>query len=246
MKASSFALAAVLALLAATSSAVRAGELVVIASTDSEFGVGSVLDGARAIQVADGQSVTLVSSDGRTLKLRGPYSGRPDPAPDTGDSGLLDALADIVKPTKKDVSTAGIMRSTLYAPKQPWVIDSGQSGAHCVLPGRPVLLWRPIAVGAASAALKADADPSGGQSGDPAGGQADVTWRDGGYTAPWPAGLPLADGATYQLEFAVTGKTQRLSIHQVPGELDSDVSRAVWMHAKGCTAQAKALLGKLS
>ena len=89
-----------------------------------------------------------------------------------------------------------------------------------------------------SAALKTETDPSGGQ--------ADVTWRDGSYTAPWPAGLPLADGATYQLEFAVTGKTQRLSIHQLPGDLDSDVSRAVWMHAKGCTAQAKALLGTLS
>ena len=244
MKASSFALAAVLALLAATSGAARAGELVVIASTDSEFGVGSVLDGRQAIQVADGQSVTLVSSDGRTLKLRGPYSGRPDPAPDAGGaagaggSALLDALADIVKPTAQDVSTAGIMRSSLYAPKQPWVIDSGQSGAHCVLPGRPALLWRPIAIGAASAALKADADPSGGPAG--------VIWQDGSYTAPWPAGLPFADGATYQLEFTVTGKTRRLSIHQVPGDLDSDVSRAVWMHAKGCTAQAKALLGTLS
>lgn len=234
MKASSFALAAVLALLAATSGAARAGELVVIASTDSQIGVGSLLDGAKSIQVADGRSVTLVSSDGRTLKLRGPYSGKPDPAPDTGRAGLLDALADIVKSTEKDVSTAGIMRSSLYAPKQPWVIDSGQSGAHCVLPGRPALLWRPMAIGTTSAVLKADA------------GQAGVTWRDGSYTAPWPDGLPLADGATYRLEFAVTGTTRRLSIHRVPGELNSDVSRAVWMHAQGCTAQAKALLGTLS
>ena len=151
---------------------------------------------------------------------------------------MLDALADIVKPTAQDVSTAGIMRSSLYASAQPWVIDSGQSGAHCVLPGRPALLWRPIAIGAASAVLKAD----DGQAGE----QAGVTWRDGSYTAPWPVALPLADGATYRLEFAVSGKTQRLSIHQLPGDLDSDVSRAVWMHAQGCTAQAKALLGTLS
>ncbi len=238
MKASSFAFAAVLALLAATSSAARAGELVVIASTDSEIGIGSMLDGGQAIQVADGHSVTLISSDGRTLKLQGPYSGKPDPAPDTGGTGLLHALSDIVKPTEKDVSTAGIMRSSLYAPKQPWVIDSGQSGAHCVRPGHPALLWRPIAIGAASAALEAD----GGQ----AGGQAGVTWQDGSYTAPWPAGLPLADGATYELEFAVSGKTRRLSIRQVPGDLNSDVSRAIWMHENGCTAQAKALLGTLS
>jgi hypothetical protein len=238
MKASSFALAAAMALLAATSSAAWASELVVIASTDSEIGVGSVLDGGRAIQLAEGNSVTLVSSDGRTLKLQGPYSGRPDPTPEAGDSGLLDALSDIVKPAEKDVSTAGIMRASLYAPREPWVIDSGQSGAHCVISGRPALLWRPIAIGAASAALKAD----GGQSDGPSG----FTWQDGSYTAPWPAGLPLADGATYQLVFAVTGTTQRLSIHQVPGGLDSDVSRAVWMHERGCTAQAKALLGTLS
>ncbi len=237
MKASTFALAAAMALLAATSSATRASELVVIASTDSEIGVGSVLDGGKAIQLAEGNSVTLVSSDGRTLRLQGPYSGRPDPAPDTGGAGgtnLLDALSEIVRPAEEDVATAGIMRSSLYAPKEPWVIDSGQSGAHCVLPGRPALLWRSIAIGAASAALKAD------------GGQAGVTWQDGSYTAPWPAGLPLADGATYQLEFAITGTTRHLNIHQVPGDLDGDVSRAVWMHEKGCTAQAKALLGTLS
>ncbi len=237
MKASTFALAAAMALLAATFSAARASELVVIASTDSDIGVGTVLDGSRTIQLAEGNSVTLVSSDGRTLRLQGPYSGMPDPAPDTGGAGgtnLLDALSDIVKPAETDVSTAGIMRSSLYAPREPWVIDSGQSGAHCVLPGRPALLWRPIAVGAASAALKAD------------GSQAGVTWQDGSYTAPWPAELPLADGTTYQLDFAVSGKTQRLSIHQVPGDLDSDVSRAVWMHEMGCTAQAKALLGTLS
>ena len=209
MKASTFALAAALALLVATTSTTRAGELVVIASTDSEIGVGSVLDGSRAIQLATGNSVTLVSADGRTLKLKGPYLGRPDPVPDTrgaGGTDLLDALSDIVRPAEKDVSTAGIMRSSLYAPNEPWVIDSGRSGAHCVMPGRPTLLWRPIAVGGASAALKADAGQSGAQ--------ADVTWQDGSYTVPWPAGLPLADGTTYQLEFTVSGKTQRLSIHQ--------------------------------
>ncbi len=237
MKNSSFALAAVLALLAATSGAASAGELVVIASTDSGIGIGLLLDGGRTIQVADGNSVTLISSDGRTLKLQGPYSGRPDPAPDAGGAGgagLLDALSDIVKPTETDVSTAGIMRASLYAPQQPWVIDSGQSGAHCVLPGQPALLWRPIAIGATSATLEADS------------GQAGVTWPDGSYTTPWPAALPLIDGASYQLAFTVTGKTRRLSIHQVPGDLDGDLSRAVWMHRNGCTAQAKALLGTLS
>ncbi len=234
MKTSSFALAAALALLVAASSATRAGELVVIASTDAEIGIGTMLDGSRAIQLAEGNSITLVSADGRTLKLRGPYLGRPDPVSSTGGNDLLEALSAIVKPIERDVSAAGIMRSSLYAPKQPWVIDSGQSGAHCVLPGRPALLWRPIAIGAASATLKA------------AGGEAGITWRDGSYTAPWPVALPLADGATYRLEFAVSGKTQRLSIHQLPGDLDSDVSRAVWMHAQGCTAQAKALLGTLS
>lgn len=234
MKASSFALAAVLALLAATSSATRAGELVVIASTDTEIGLGAVLDGATAIQLAEGNSVTLVSSDGRTLKLEGPYSGQPDPAPDAGGSALLDALSDIVKPAEQDVSTAGIMRSSLYAPKEPWVIDSGRAGPHCVLPGHPAVLWRPIAIGETTASLRTD------------GGQAGVTWQDGSYTVPWPAGLPLADGATYRLEFTVTGKTRHLRIHQMPGGLNSYVSRAVWMHEKGCTAQAKVLLGTLS
>ena len=227
------ALAAALALVAAISSAARAGELVVIATTGSEIGLGSVLDGSKRIQLAAGAAVTLISADGRTLKFTGPYSGAPDAAPDTGRTDLLDALSDIVKPAEPDVSTAGIMRASIYAPKEPWVIDSGQPGAHCVLPGRPVPLWRPIAIGTASASLKA------------AEGQATVTWEDGSYTAPWPADLPLADGASYELEFTVSGKTRRLSIHQIPGELDDDLARALWMHDRGCTPQAKALLAEL-
>lgn len=226
-------LVAALAFVAATSSATRAGQLVVIASTGSEIGVGSVIDGSQAIQLPAGSSVTLVSADGRTLKFTGPYAGAPDAAPDKGRTDLLDALSDIVKPAEKGVATAGIMRASIYAPKQPWVIDSGQSGAHCVLPDRPAPLWRPIAIGAASASLKA------------AEGRATVTWQDGSYTAPWPAGLPLVDGATYELEFTVTGKTRRLSIHQVPDDLDDDLARAVWMHENGCTPQARALLQTL-
>ncbi len=238
MKAFSLAFAAALALLAATSSAAWARELVVIASNDSGIGVGTMLDGGQAIQVADGNSITLISSDGRTLKLQGPYSGQPDPAPDTGaagGAGLLAALSDIVNPAEKDVSTAGIMRASLYAAKEPWVIDSSRAGAHCVLAGRPAQLWRPIAIGATSAAVKADTGQSAG-----------VTWQDGSFTAPWPATLPVVDGASYRIVFTVTGKALPLSIHQVPDTLDSDVSRAVWMHENGCTAQAKALLGTLS
>lgn len=226
-------LVAALAVVAAVSNAARAAELVVIASTGSEIEIGSVLDGGTTIQLAAGAAVTLVSADGRTLKFTGPYSGAPDAAPGTGDTNLLDALSDIVAPAEQDVSTAGIMRASIYAPKEPWVIDSGQSGTHCVLPDRPAPLWRPIAIGAVSASLKA------------AEGQATVTWQDGSYTAPWPADLTIADGASYELVFTLTGKTRRLSIHQVPEDLPDDLARAIWMHDRGCTPQAKALLAGL-
>jgi hypothetical protein len=226
-------LLATFAVTAATFGPARAGQLVVIASTGSELGLGAILDGAKPIELGAGAAVTLVSADGRTLKLKGPYSGPPDPSPRVDGSGLLDALSDIVKPADKDVSTAGIMRASIYAPKDPWVIDSGRSGAQCASAGRAAPLWRAIAVGPASASLKAGAR------------QAPVQWRDGSYTAPWPADIPLRDGASYEIQFTMTKKTERLNLHLIPEGVEGDLRRAVWMHAKGCTPQARALLAQL-
>ena len=75
--------------------------------------------------------------------------------------------------------------------------------------------------------------------------QAPVQWRDGSYTAPWPAEIPLRDGASYEIQFTMTKKTERLSLHLIPENVEGDLSRAVWMQAKGCTSQAKALLAQL-
>lgn len=233
MKRFAFALLATFAVTAATFGSAGAGQLVVITSKGSEIAVGAILDGAKPIELGAGAAVTLVSADGRTLKLKGPYSGAPDPSPRVDGTDLLDALSDIVKPADKDVSSAGIMRASIYAPKDPWVIDSGRSGAQCAPAGRAAPLWRAIAAGPASASLKAGAR------------QAPVQWRDGSYTAPWPAEIPLRDGASYEIQFTMTKKTERLSLHLIPEDVEGDLSRAVWMQAKGCTSQAKALLAQL-
>ena len=233
MKRFAFALLATFAVTAATFGSAGAGQLVVIASKGSEISVGTILDGARPIELVAGAAVTFVSADGRTLKLKGPYAGVPDPSPRVNGTDLLDALSDIVKPADKDVSSAGIMRAGIYAPKDPWVIDSGRSGAQCVPAGRAAPLWRAIAVGPAWASLKAGAR------------RAPVQWQDGSYTAPWPAEIPLRDGASYEIRFTVTKKTERLSLHLIPEDVVGDLHRAVWMHGKGCTTQAKALLAQL-
>ncbi len=233
MKRFAFALLATFAVTAATFGSAGAGQLVVIASKGSEISVGTILDGARPIELVAGAAVTFVSGDGRTLKLKGPYAGVPDPSPRVNGTDLLDALSDIVKPADKDVSSAGIMRAGIYAPKDPWVIDSGRSGAQCVPAGRAAPLWRAIAVGPAWALLKAGAR------------RAPVQWQDGSYTAPWPAEIPLRDGASYEIRFTVTKKTERLSLHLLPEDVAGDLHRAVWMHGKGCTTQAKALLAQL-
>ncbi len=233
MKHSAIVFLTLFGLTAATFDSARAGQLVVIAVAGSDIGVGSIVDGGKPIKLADGAVITFVSADGRTLKIKGPYTGIPDPTPGAGGTGLLDALSDIVQPADKDVSTAGIMRTIVYAPKDPWVIDSGQSGAHCALRDRPAPLWRAMAVGPASASLKA-----GGR-------EAPVRWEDGSYTAPWPAELPLRDGESYELHFTVTKRIERLSVHLIPAELRGEAQRAVWMHRKGCQAQARALLESL-
>ena len=79
----------VLAFLGGWAPSSQAGDLVVIASTDPSLEVGVVIDGSRPISVAANISVVLVSSDGRTIKLSGPYNGAPDTSSTSSDNRLV-------------------------------------------------------------------------------------------------------------------------------------------------------------
>ena len=54
-----------------------AGQFVVIASDDPALKRGCIVTDASPITVAAGSMVTLLSEQGRSIRLQGPFSGRP-------------------------------------------------------------------------------------------------------------------------------------------------------------------------
>lgn len=84
----------------------------------------------------------------------------------------------------------GAVRSVGGATMRPnvWMIDLAAPGAVCVLSGNAPLLWRMTAETAATTTITG-ADGSIGT----------VEWSAGQAAAPWPASVPVVDGAGYRL-----------------------------------------------
>ena len=214
----------------------QAGDLVVIASSDPTFEVGIVMDGSRSISVAANASIVLVSSDGRTIRLSGPYNGAPDTSGSSSDSRLVDSLSRLItkkasSPTTLAVFRGGFKRAPADRP-DIWGIDIARAGKYCLRPDRPAMLWW--------AAARSGADVTFSSTGDSS-RNAQITWPPGKRHMAWPKALTLSDGATYVARFWSEDNGEQLVTVLMP-DLDSDAHRAAWMAEHGCTRQALKIL----
>lgn len=215
---------------------VEAGELVVIASGEPSLRVGSVIDGGDPIAVAAGASVVLVSEDGRTISLTGPFTGAPDPSPPTADGGLVDSLSRLIADEAGSPETLAVFRSGLG--KTPigrpdvWGIRIAEAGRYCVRPDRPPMLWWPAARTGAVVKLS--------EAGEQATGVR-IRWPASKKYAPWPDALAISDSATYVVRFRASDPGTEIETVLMPA-LETDAHRAAWMAEHGCPRQALAVL----
>lgn len=216
----------------------QAQQLVVIASGAPSLKPGQVVNSGTAIEIPAGASVTLVSETGKTVTLKGPFSG---PAKAGGKSGgdnkLIASLSGLLSGSGKETGSLGTMRAAT-PPKPPsdaWVINTGKSGVFCVQAKGPVMLWREKAAKARILTLKNLTDKS----------RSKAEWPAGSATLEWPSKVNLTDGARYLLRMKGSRAARKLKLHLVPGGLASDAHRAVWMARNGCEKQALRLLAGL-
>jgi hypothetical protein len=190
-----------------------------------------------ALDVPAGANVTLVSQSGKTIVLKGPFSGVPGGGGGGGgDTSLVSSLAKLLSASGSKSAALGTMRSGVArAPGDPWAVDIGRSGQHCVPAGGPVTLWRGDAAKAASIRIKNMT----------AGAKAEVAWPAGAKTLDWPAQATVADGNTYLVRIKGKKTASKITLHLVPAELPSAPHKAVWMAENGCVKQAKHLLAEL-
>lgn len=224
--------------LAAIALPASAADLVVVASSAPGLAPGTVVKSDAALKIPGGASVTLISGTGRTVTLKGPHAGPPVTGGDgAGSPDLIASLSGLLAGSGKETAALGTMRALAppAPPTDPWVIDVGESGDHCVAAAGAATLWRGQS---ARARLFSIVDLKDNR-------RHDADWPAGAATLAWPSQLPVADGGRYLVRMKGSANAARLTVHRVPADLPTDAHRAAWMADKGCRPQARRLLAAI-
>lgn len=224
--------------LAAIALPASAADLVVVASSAPGVAPGSVVKSDAVLKIPAGASVTLISGTGKTVTLKGPHAGPPGAGGDgAGSPDLIASLSGLLKGSERETGALGTMRALAppAPPTDPWVIDVGQSGDHCVAAAGAATLWRGSSSHARLVSIIDLKDNS----------QLDTDWPAGAATLAWPSKVPLADGGRYLVRMKGSATASKLTVHRVPAQLSTDAHRAAWMADKGCRPQARRLLAAI-
>lgn len=225
--------------LTAWSSLCTAGELVVIASTDPALKPGSKVDASHEIRVAADAEVTLIASNGQSMRLSGPFEGVLESPSGPSDPGLVDSLSRLIAVENSPSATLAVFRSgpqKLSAGRPDiWGLHIARAGRYCVRDDRPIMLWWPQSrAGARITITRVDDDAQ----------SVSLRWPAKGKSRPWPPELPLTDGASFLARFTSRSPGIRLDVVVMPS-LATDAHRTAWMADHGCTFQALRALNAL-
>ncbi len=216
----------------------QAADLVVVAGGAPGLKPGQVVKSGATIDVPAGATVTLVSESGKMMTITGPHKGPANiGGGGGGDTKLISSLSDLLTGSGKDTASLGTMRAAAPGkpPADPWVIDTGQSGDHCVPANGPVTLWRAKSARAMTLSVKNLKDKT----------KSKTDWPAGTSTVDWPAGVTLKDKGRYLARLKGSKTARKVVLHLVPGDLPSDAHKVAWMAERGCVKQAKRLLARL-
>lgn len=222
----------------ALSSAAFAADMVIVASTAPAFSAGQIIQHDTPLDIPAGSSITVIAQNGQSRTLTGPYSGAPGIGSGSGGKdGVVASLSGLFAGSGQESATLGVMRSIPpLPPSDPWVVNIGRSGDHCVPAKGSVQFWRAQADRTQILVLKHMGKPR-------AKSQAD--WTQDAQILTWPEDVPRIDGGTY-LARIKDGKTARkVTLHIAPDGLKSDVHSAAWMADQGCRRQAIILLSTI-
>jgi hypothetical protein len=116
-----------------------------------------------------------------------------------------------------------------------WDIDVSQGGKICVTDASKLQLWRPDSEAESTIEIRS-ADGKSRQ----------LSWAAGKALAAWPAGLPVTDGASYQVEWPDSGEKSSLDFVAVPGTPGDIVGAAQVLISHGCQKQLDLLVESAS
>lgn len=212
-----------------------AAKMIVIDARAGSLKPGMSVESTTAMSLKEGERVTLIGPDGKTVALRGPFSGPPASRGGGAAADPRQALAALVSTRNARASSIGAVRAGAGAVKldDPWLIDISRPGARCLREGSAPIWWRP-AGGAEQAFTVFPIDRSW---------RADFNWQPGQTHLKAPP-LQRYDGTTM---FIVRSDGQEIAVgvNIIPKDIGDDLVLASWMLEKGCIPQADALLGRM-
>jgi hypothetical protein len=209
---------------------VGAAELVVIEAIGVDLKSGAVVDGAKRLDLPSGARLKLISPSGTVIALKGPYAEAPDPGTPAG-PGSAGALARLVARDTRPTDTIGAVRSLPPMEdgnRAPWALPLDFSGTHCLPADAVPVVTRQETAAPLAIEVRLAAE----------GRRGEMRFAAGSAAARWPEGMPLRDGATYQVGSAAV--TLRIVPKGVTG-----APRLVWLGENGCQTQAAALIRAL-
>lgn len=205
-------------------------DLVVIRSTSPDLKAGQVVsDGAR-ISLPAGSMAVLLGQDGKSTTVNGPFNGVPKAGGAGGDPSVVSSLSRLLSAGSGDTASLGVTRGGLF--DDPFGINL-TSGTYCAVPGRETVLNRGKAVRLSKLTVSGP------------GVESAVDWPKGDATLPWPASVPLKDGAAYHLTRDDAPDLVAITVRLVPASVKGDAAAAGWMGDNGCRAQGLAIVGRM-
>lgn len=216
-----------------------ASGFVVIASIDSTIPRGAVLEPAQAINLDAGAALTVISANGRVIQLKGPYEGTIDSDTNSGSTDILQSISSLVKYSKdEDLSLAGFRNISLNTESnliEIWGVDIENSGQYCLQADLPLNLLWPAAFKGAIISLSNDKTLE----------QAKFRWATKQPHIAWPTGFKIDEDTTYTIKNNVAKESTQFSLKTLPADIESDMSRIVWMFENACQRQAIRLLKEI-
>jgi hypothetical protein len=209
-------------------------KLIVIDARSAQLKAGSSIDSALAITLKEGERATLVAPDGKSVTLKGPFSGPAMPDSSTA-ADPRTALAALVNTRDARTSSVGVIRAGADASKlpEPWLIDMSRPGTRCMMEGSVPIWWRPESEREDKFTVF-PVDRSW---------RADFVWASGQDRQDVPKVARFEGPNTFVIrrdnqEYAIT-------ITIIPKVIDSDLVLSSFMLEKACIQQADALLAKI-
>ena len=208
--------------------AAQAANLIVVEARGVAMKPGQAIDASKPLTLKQGQHVTLISEQGATLSIDGPYNAPPS----AGGGGKTIGATLAALSTERNARTgeAGVTRGGTHTLPEPWLVDVTRSGNACMQEGTQPVFWRPDGKTAASLVVM-PVDRSWKSHAD---------WAVGSTKITVTTDVPMHGGAAYVVNYA--GTDYAVAMNTIPAALGNDEMRAAWMVQKGCEAQAEALL----